>query len=154
MAEPRLVDCPSYLVVKLRYVGPPPPSDAFLQHWQRFNIVINRLQLFSRVPEIQAIGYAPPDITPSDVLVYDACLPVGDDFAGDLDDGLELADVPGGRYVLCAGPISELPLLLEDARRYAMSHGHAIERGRIELYRPIPPDADLTPVDVGYRVHD
>jgi len=153
MAAPRVVDLPGYRVVKLRYAGPPPPATPFLDHWQRFNVITNRLRLASRVPEVQAIGYAPPDLAPDGVLVYDACLPVGEDVAGEHED-LELGNVPGGRYVLCAGPITELPLLLEDARRYAMSHGLAIERGRIEIYRPIPPDADLTPVDVGYRIHD
>ena len=68
--------------------------------------------------------------------------------------GLELGDIPGGRFVLCAGPITELPLLLQAARRYAMSHGIAIERGRIEVYLPETDDAGVTVVDVGFRIHD
>jgi hypothetical protein len=151
---PRVVDLPSYRVLKLRYLGAPPPDPAFLEHWQRFRDLTDRLRVASSVPAIQAIGYAPPVLARSDELVYDACLPIARELSAEELGELELGDLPGGRYVLCVGPITELPLLLQQAKRYAMAHGLAIERGRIEIYRPAPPGEEVTPVEVGYRVHD
>ncbi len=154
MEEARIVELPSYHVVKLRYEGPPPPDPAFVEHWKRFNLLAGGSQLRSYVDDTQAIGYAPPVPYDGPAFVYESCLPVAPDFVGEALDELEVGEVPSGRFVLCAGPINELPTLLRAARRYAMSRGLAIERGRIELYRPIPPGTDVTPVDVGYRIHD
>lgn len=154
MEEPRVVELSAYRVVKLRYEGPPPPDAAFFEHWRRFRELTDRLAIGSAVEDVEAIGYAPPfAYAGRDSVVYDACVPVAPDFAGELD-GLELGDVPGGRYVLCAGPVTELPLLLQRAKRYAMAHGLAIERGWIELYRPLRDGVDVVDVDVGYRIHD
>ena len=153
MEEPRVVELPSYRVVKLRYMGPPPPSAAFLEHWQRFTELAARCQVASEIEDVQAIGYAPPELLANDLLVYDSCYPVAVEYTNEALDGLELGVVPGGDYALCAGPIVDLPLLLQAAKRFAMTRGIAIERGRIELYRPLPRGADVTPVDVGYRVH-
>lgn len=90
-----------------------------------------------------------------ETLVYDACVPVGAGFvlpAG--DDGMELDNLPGGRFVLCRGIIREFPFLYDESRRYAMQRGLALERGGIERYLPHPPDSEVHPVDAGYRIHD
>ncbi len=153
MEEPRIVQLPAYRVVKLRYRGPPPPAPAFLEHWRRFTNLAALFKVASQVEGVQAIGYAPPELLSDDLLVYDSCFPIADDYANEGTE-LEVASLPGGRFVLCAGPIVDLPDLLQAAKRFAMSQGLAIERGRIELYRPLPPGAEVTPVDVGYRLHD
>jgi hypothetical protein len=153
MEEPRVVELPAYHVVKLRYEGPPPPDQRFFDHWRRFRELTERLGLSSQAEGVEAIGYAPPLLLPPDVLVYDACLPVEPGFDRRGLGELEVSDVPGGRYVLCAGPVTELPVLLQAAKRYAMSRGLPIERGRIEIYRPLLEGADVTPVAAGYRVH-
>jgi DNA gyrase inhibitor GyrI len=154
MEEPRIVQLPAYRVVKLRYQGPPPPAREFLDHWRLFMSLAERAGVRSQAARVQAIGYAPPLLGAYDVLVYDSCLPVADDFDATPLVELDVGVVPGGRYVLCAGPVTELPDLLQEAKRYAMAHGLAIERGRIEIYRPIAPGDSETPVDVGYRIHD
>jgi hypothetical protein len=153
MDKARIVELPSYHVVKLRYEGRPPPDPALVEHWKRFNHLVSRSKLRSHVDDLQSIGYAPPIPYAGQPFVYETCLPVAPDFAAEGLDELEVGEVPGGRFVLSAGLITELPALLAAARRYAMSHGLAIERGRIELYRPIPPGTDITPVHVGYRIH-
>ncbi len=155
MEEPRVVALPAYHVVKLRYRGPPPEAPEFLEHWRRFNEWAEA-HAKSPVEDVWAIGYASPGPVASPVIDYDSCVPVPEGFViEDGPPGLELASLPGGRFVLCAGEIKEdFQLLLRAAQRYAMSHGLAIERGWIDIYRPHPGDADVHPVDVGYRIHD
>ncbi len=154
MDEPRVVELPSYHVAKLRYHGPAPPHPDFFEHWERFHSRVDLLQLKSLVRDVVAVGYAPPGLAASQHLLYDACIPVPPDLKPEQLSGLELGDIPGGHFVLCAGPITKLPLLLQAARRYAMSHGIAIERGRIEVYLPETDDTGVPVVDVGYRIHD
>lgn len=153
MEEPRVVKLPSYHVAKLRYQGPEPPHPDFLEHWQRFHSRVALLQLESPVRDVVAVGYAPPGLAASQLLLYDTCIPVPPDLKPEQLSGLELGDIPGGQFVLCTGPITKLPLLLQAARRYAMSHGIAIERGRIEIYLPETDDTGVAVVDVGYRMH-
>lgn len=153
MEEPRLVELPGYRVVKLRYEGPP-PDRGFVEHWKRFNALAERLSVRSCVDDIQAIGYAPPGVAASRVFVYDTCIPVAPDFSPNENAKLELGGVPGGRFVLCAGMITELPSLLQAAKRYATAYGLAFERGQIELYHPISEDEEVARVDVGVRIHD
>ena len=154
MDEPRVVELPSYHVAKLRYQGPGPPHPGLFEHWQRFHSTVDLLQLKSLVPDVVAVGFAPPGLAASQLLLYDACIPVPSDLKPEQLSGLELGDIPGGPFILCAGPITKLPLLLQAARRYAMSHGIAIERGRIEVYLPETDDMGVAVVDVGYRIHD
>lgn len=154
MKEPRVVELPEYRVAKLRYAGPHPPAEEFLDHWRLFMGLAAQLELSSQIEGVQAIGYAPPVLVSRDVLVYDSCLPLATDFDATGIVQLDIGVVPGGRYVLCSGPVTEVPELLAAAKRYAMAHGLAIERGRIEVYRPLREGTEETPVDAGYRVHD
>jgi hypothetical protein len=108
----------------------------------------------STVEDLWAVGYAPPGPVASPTLVYYSCVPATHDFVPEGLPGLELGDLPGGRFVLCAGLIQEFPVLFQAAKRYAMSHGLAIERGYIEIYRPHPDDPDIHLVDAGYRVEE
>jgi hypothetical protein len=160
MDEPRIIELPAYHVVKLRYEGPPPPNRTFLEHWDRFNAWTEQHAVNSVYDDVWAIGFQPPVLgaTPSmyrgEPLVYDACFPVGPDFALPEDDGFEIDDLPSGRFVLTQGIIREFPLLYQESRHYAMNQGLAIERGGIELYLPHPDDSEVHPVDAGYRIHD
>ena len=154
MEEARIVELPAYHVVRLRYEGASPPAPGFFAHWDRFNDWAAQQEVKSPIDDVWAIGYAPPGPVGSQLFVYDACIPVAPDVRPVGLPGLELGDLPGGRFVLCAGIIREFPALLYAAKRYAMAHGLAIERGYIELYRPHPDDAEVHPVDAGYRIHD
>jgi DNA gyrase inhibitor GyrI len=160
MDEARVVELPWYRVVKLRYEGPPPPSPAFLEHWDRFNAWTERHNVKSVHDDVWAIGYQPPLLRATrsmyrmESLVYDACVPVGGDFVLPEGEGFEMDQLPGGRYVLCRGIIREFPLLYQEARQYAMQRGLAVERGGIERYLPHPPESEVHPVDAGYRIHE
>jgi DNA gyrase inhibitor GyrI len=158
--EPKIVNLPAYRVVKARYKGPPPPDAAFLEHWDRFNAWTERHNVKSVYDDVWAIGFQPPterattSMYRMELLVYDACVPVSSDFVLPDDEGLELDDLPGGRFVLTRGIIREFPLLYQESRHFAMNQGLAIERGGIERYLPHPDDSEVHLVDAGYRIHD
>lgn len=163
MDEPRLVDLPAYRVVKRRYEGPRPPADAFFAHWRALHRWAAGHGIASAAPGIVMIGYEPPGQAGGRTFAYDACIPVAEDFAlpeleaddvGAVREPPVLGRTPGGRYVLCAGELSELPYLLREARRFANARGLATERGGIEIYRPHPADPDSFRLDVGCRLHD
>ncbi len=154
MDEPRLVDLPAYRVVKRRYGGPRPPSDAFFAHWRAFHRWAAGHGIASAAPGIVMIGHEPPGQAGGRDFAYDACIPITDDNTPPIDDGVEAGWTPGGRYVLCAGDLTELPYLLREARRFAAAQGLAVERGGIEIYRPHPTDPDSFRLDVGCRLHD
>jgi hypothetical protein len=152
--EPRVVELEACRVVKLRYEGAPPPDPAFFAPWDRFNEWAAEHDVKSNRDGVWAIGYAPPGRMASERIEYDACIPMDEAFAPAGLEGLDLGVTPGGRYVLCAGDIMEMPLLLRAAKRYAMAQGLAIERGWIELYLPHAEDSEEHPVGAGYRIHD
>ena len=154
MDEPRIVELPPYRVVRLRYEGPPPPNEAFSALWRRLDAWAEERGVKGASGDVWAIGYAPPGRIAAAGLVYDACLPVTEDISPDGLPGLTIGEVPGGRFVLSAGDLEELPLLLRASRRYAMSHGIAVERGHIERYLAHPDDPGHHPVEAGYRIHD
>ena len=160
MDEPRIVELPPYRVVALRYEGPPPPDARFFELWDRFNAWASARQVKSVVEGVWAFGYMPPLpgattlIYHASTIVYDVCVPVGRDFSEPDDEGFKLCDLPGGRFILCAGDIQEFPFLYRASRRYAMNHGLPIERGGVERYLPHAEDSDLHPVEAGYRIHD
>jgi DNA gyrase inhibitor GyrI len=154
MDEPRIVELPPYRVVRLRYEGPPPPNDAFSALWRRLDAWAEGRGLKGASSGVWAIGYAPPGRIAAADLVYDACIPVEGDVSTEGLPGLELAGVPGGRFVLCNGDLDEMPALLRAARRFAMSHGLPIERGHIERYLAHPDDPHRHPVEAGHRIHD
>lgn len=152
MDEPSVADLPSYHVVRLRYEGQRPPSEAYFDHWRRLNAWAVAEAVESSVDGVLAIGYEPPGVLHGNYVLY-ACIPVTEDFKPSGLEGLELAWLPGGRYILTAGLLAELPLLHRESRRYAASHGLAVERGGIELYRPRSPDSNVQAVDAGVRIH-
>ncbi len=66
---------------------------------------------------------------------------------------MAIGSIPGGSYVLCRGELPETPRLFRAARSYGAQHGLAVERGEIEILRPVPDNPEWLVDNAGCRVH-
>lgn len=153
MDDARLVDLPLIHVLRRWYRGERPPAKAFFAHWRDLNAWARAAGLETGVEGIAMIGYEPPGPPGLRDFVYSAGLPVAAGTPG-ADDSVEPGEVPGGRYVLCAGDLTELPELYKAAKRFAVSQGLPFERGGIEIFRPDAANPATYRVEAGCRIHD
>lgn len=153
MEEPRLVTRPPIRVLRRWYRGERPPAPAFFAHWRNLNAWARAAGIESSIDGVAMVGYEPPGGPGVHDFVYAACLPVtaGTDAP---DDTVDAGELPGGRFVLCAGDLTELPELYKAAKRYAVAQGLAFERGGIEIFRPDPANPATYRVEAGCRIHD
>jgi len=136
----------------MSYTGARPPEAAFFDHWRRFRGWCARHGLKSALSDVALIGYEPPGRPGAHAFLYQVCVPVTEEYQPD-DEAVTIGSIPVGPYVLCRGELPETPRLLRAARRYAAQHGLAVERGGIEVFRPVPGNPVRLVVDAGCRVH-
>lgn len=153
MGEAQLVERKAVRVLRRWYRGQRPPARAFFAHWRDLNAWARAAGIEVGVEGATMVGYEPPGVPGLREFVYLAGLPVGPDIEAP-DDTVEAADVPGGRYVLCEGDLTELPELYKAAKRYAVAQGLPFERGGIEIFRPDPGNPSTYRVEAGCRIHD
>jgi hypothetical protein len=152
MDPPRVLQLPAYRVVQMPYTGGRPPAAAFFDHWRRFQGWCARRGLRSVLSDVALIGYEPPGRPGARAFLYQVCVPVTEAYQPD-DEAAAIASIPGGSYVLCRGELPETPRLFRAARSYAAQQGLAVERGGIEILRPVPDNPEWLVVDAGCRVH-
>lgn len=137
----------------MSYTGARPPAAAFFDHWRRFRGWCARRGLRSASSDVALIGYEPPGRPGARrAFLYLVCVPVTEAYQLD-DEAATIGSIPGGSYVLCRGELPETPRLFRAARRYAAQHGLALERGGLEVFRPVPGNPERLVVDAGCRVH-
>lgn len=133
-------------VAYLRGTGP--YQQMFPPLWRRFCELAGPRGLFTPTARTLSLCLDDPRTTPPEQIRGDACITVGEDFAG--DDELKVQSIPGGRHAVATyvGPYSGLPAawhaLLHD---WLPANGH---RGRgapgFEIYANDPrhtPEAEL-----------
>jgi DNA gyrase inhibitor GyrI len=90
---------PGYHVAYMRHIGPyGPPVSAY---WQKFNKWAQARDLSGKGIKgavLLGISHDDPSITPPDKCRYDACVAVPADFKPEA--GVNLADIPGGKYAV------------------------------------------------------
>ncbi len=153
MDEPRIAELPTRRVVRRWYRGPRPPAPEFFTHWREFHAWARDAGISSTDPDLAMVGCEPPGVAGLRDFVYAACIPAGDEVTPD-DASVEVGWLPGGRFVLCGGELTELPDLYRAAKRLATSRGLPYERGGYEFFRPLPDNAATYRVEAGYRIHD
>ena len=147
-----MLQLPTYQVVQMSYTGARPPAAAFFDHWRRFQDWCARRGLRSAFSDVALIGYEPPGRPGARAFLYQVCVPVTEEYQPD-DEAVTIGSIPGGSYVLCRGELPETPRLFRAARSYAAQHGLAVDRGGIEILRPVPDNPAWLVVDAGCRVH-
>ena len=118
---------PGYHVAYLRYIGPYGPGVS--QHWAKFRRWAKARDLVKKETATLGISHDDPSITPPEKCRYDACVTVPADFKPEA--GVNLADIPGGKYAVL---------------RFAGS-GREIGPAWTSIYRDWLPDSGYQPDD-------
>lgn len=89
---------PGYHVAYMRHIGPYGPGVS--QHWEKFRKWAKARDLAGKGTAALGISHDDPSITPPDKCRYDSCVRVPPDFRE--EPGVNLADIPGGKYAVLA----------------------------------------------------